>query len=154
LFKDAAKVDMLHVPYRGTSVMFPDLMSGVVDLAVVSVPSGLSFIKSGLIKALAVTSAERAPNLPDVPTMTELGIPLRTVVPYGLVAPAGTPQEVIERLSRALAEVLNSEAIKERFAAGEIRPIYATPEQTAEFVRTEIDRYADIVKKAGVESQQ
>jgi tripartite-type tricarboxylate transporter receptor subunit TctC len=153
LFKDAAKVDMLHVPYRGTSVMFPDLMSGVVDLAVVSVPSGLSFIKSGLIKALAVTSAERAPNLPDVPTMTELGIPLRTVVPYGLVAPAGTPQEVIERLSRALAEVLNSEAIKERFAAGEIRPIYATPEQTAEFVRTEIDRYADIVKKAGVESQ-
>jgi tripartite-type tricarboxylate transporter receptor subunit TctC len=154
LFKDAAKVDMLHVPYRGTSVMFPDMMSGVVDLAVVSVPSGLSFIKSGLIKALAVTGAERAPNLPDVPTMTELGIPLRTVVPYGLVAPAGTPQDVIDRLSRALAEVLNSEAIKERFAAGEIRPIYATPEETAEFVRTEIDRYADIVKKAGVESQQ
>ena len=154
LFKDAAKVDMLHVPYRGTGAMFPDLMSGVVDLAVVSIPSGMSFIKSGLIKALAVTGAERAPNLPDVPTMTELGIPLRTVVPYGLVAPAGTPQDVIERLSQALAEILNSEAIKERFAAGEIRPIYATPEQTAEFVRTEIDRYADIVKKAGVEPQQ
>jgi tripartite-type tricarboxylate transporter receptor subunit TctC len=154
LFKDAAKVDMLHVPYRGTAAMFPDLMSGVVDLAVVSIPSGLSFIKSGLIKPLAVTSAERAPSLPDVPTMTELGLPLRTVVPYGLVAPAGTPQDVIERLSRALAEILNSEAIKERFAAGEIRPIYATPEQTAEFVRTEIDRYADIVKKVGVEPQQ
>src|SRR5262245_18268650 len=154
LFKDAAKVDMLHVPYRGTAAMFPDLMSGVVDLAVVSMPSGLSFIKSGMIKALAVTSAERAPSLPDVPTMTELGLPLRTVVPYGLVAPAGTPQDVIERLSRALAEILNSEAIKERFAAGEIRPIYATPEETAEFVRTEIDRYADIVKKAGVERQQ
>jgi tripartite-type tricarboxylate transporter receptor subunit TctC len=154
LFKDAAKVDMLHVPYRGTGAMFPDMMSGVVDLAVVSIPSGMSFIKSGLIKALAVTGADRAPNLPDVPTMTELGIPLRTVVPYGLVAPAGTPQEVIERLSRALAEILNSEAIKERFAAGEIRPIYATPEETAEFVRTEIDRYADVVKKAGVEPQQ
>jgi tripartite-type tricarboxylate transporter receptor subunit TctC len=154
LFKDVAKVDMLHIPYRGTGVMFPDLMSGVVDAAVVSIPSGISFIKSGLIKALAVTAAERAPNLPDVPTMTELGIPLRTVVPYGLVAPAETPQEVIERLSRALAEILNSEEIKERFAAGEIRPIYATPEETAEFVRTEIDRYADIVKKAGVEPQQ
>ena len=91
LFKDAAKVDMLHVPYRGTAAMFPDMMSGVVDLAVVSIPSGISFIKSGLIKALAVTGADRAPNLPDVPTMTELGLPLRTVVPYGLVAPAGTP---------------------------------------------------------------
>jgi tripartite-type tricarboxylate transporter receptor subunit TctC len=154
LFKDAAKVDMLHVPYRGTGAMFPDLMSGVVDLAVVSIPSGMSFIKSGVIKALAVTGAERAPNLPDVPTMTELGIPLRTVVPYGLVAPAGTPPEAIERLSQALAEILNSEAIKERFAAGEIRPIYATPAETAEFVRTEIDRYADIIKKAGVEPQQ
>jgi tripartite-type tricarboxylate transporter receptor subunit TctC len=154
LFKDAAKVDMLHVPYRGTGVMFPDLISGIVDAAVVSIPSGMPFITGGLIKALAVTSAERAPNLPDVPTMTELGIPLRTVVPYGLVAPAGTPPEVIERLSQALAEILKSDAIKERFAGGEIRPIYATPEQTAEFVRTEIVRYADIVKKVGVEPQQ
>ena len=154
LFKDAAKVDILHVPYRGTGVMFPDLISGVVDAAVVSIPSGMPFITAGLIKALAVTSAERAPNLPDVPTMTELGLPLRTVVPYGLVAPAGTPPAVIERLSQALAEILNSQAIKERFASGEIRPIYATPEQTAEFVRTEIDRYADIVKKVGVEPQQ
>ena len=86
--------------------------------------------------------------------MTELGIPLRTVVPYGLVAPAGTPKEVVDRSSEALAEILSSEAIKERFAAGELRPIYATPEQTAEFVRTEIDRYAEIVKKAGIEPQK
>jgi tripartite-type tricarboxylate transporter receptor subunit TctC len=134
--------------------MFPDLISGVVDLAVVSLPSGMPYVKSGLIKALAVTGADRAPNLPDVPTMTELGIPLQTAVPYGLVAPAGTPKEVIERLSGALAEVLKSDAIKTRFAAGEIRPIYATPEKTAEFVRTEIDRYAIIVKKAGIEPQK
>jgi tripartite-type tricarboxylate transporter receptor subunit TctC len=153
LFKDAAKVDMLHVPYRGTGAMFPDLISGVVDLAVVSIPSGMSYIKSGLVKALAITGAERAPNLPDVPTMTELGIPLRTVVPYGLVAPAGTPKEAIERLNQALAEILSSEAIKKRFAAGEIRPIYAKPEQTAEFVRSEIARYAEIVKKAGLKPQ-
>jgi tripartite-type tricarboxylate transporter receptor subunit TctC len=153
LFKDAAKVDMLHVPYRGTGAMFPDMISGNVDAAVVSIPSGISLIQSGLVKALATTGAERAPNLPGVPTMTELGIPLRTVVPYGLVAPAGTPPEVIERLSRALAEILSSEAIKERFAAGELRPIFATPEQTAEFVRTEIGRYAEIVKKAGIEPQ-
>jgi tripartite-type tricarboxylate transporter receptor subunit TctC len=76
---------------------------------------------------------------------------LRTVVPYGLVAPAGTPKDVIERLNQTLAGILSSEAIKKRFAAGEIRPIYATPEQTAEFVRTEIGRYAEIVKKAGLE---
>ena len=154
LFKDAAKVDMLHVPYRGTGAMFPDLVSGVVDLAVVSIPSGMPFITSGLIKALAVTSAERAPNLPDVPTMTELDIPLQTVVPYGIVAPAGTPQGVIKRLSQALAEILNSETIKERFAAGEIRSIYATPEETAEFVRTEMTRYADVVRKAGLKPQK
>jgi tripartite-type tricarboxylate transporter receptor subunit TctC len=154
LFKNAANVNMVHVPYRGTGVMFPDLMSGVIDVAVVSIPSGMPFIKSGLIKALAVTGAERAPSLPDVPTMTETGIPLQTAVPYGLVAPAGTPKEIIERLSQALAEILSSEAIKERFAAGEIRPIFATPKETAEFIRTEIDRYADVVKNAGVEPQQ
>jgi tripartite-type tricarboxylate transporter receptor subunit TctC len=153
LFKEAAKVDMLHVPYKGTGAMFPDMISGVVDAAVVSIPSGISFIQSGLLKALATTGAARAPNLPDVPTMTELGIPLRTVVPYGLVAPAGTPKEIIDRLSGALADILNSESIKERFAAGELRPIFATPEQTAAFVRTEIARYADIVKKAGIEPQ-
>src|SRR4030095_3730862 len=82
LFKDAAKVDMLHVPYRGTGAMFPDMISGNVDAAVVSIPSGISLVQSGLVKGLATTGAERAPNLPDVPTMTELGIPLRTVVPY------------------------------------------------------------------------
>jgi tripartite-type tricarboxylate transporter receptor subunit TctC len=153
LFKDAAKVDMLHVPYRGTGAMFPDMISGNVDAAVVSIPSGISLVQSGLLKGLATTGAERASNLPEVPTMTELGIPLRTVVPYGLVAPAGTPKEVVDRLSAALADILKSEAIKERFAAGELRPIFATPEQTAEFVRTEIDRYAEIVKKAGIEPQ-
>src|SRR5262245_16308227 len=103
LFKDAAKVDMLHVPYRGTGAMFPDLISGVVDAAVVSIPSGMSFIKGDLVKALATTGGERAPNLPDVPTMTELGIPLRTVVPYGLVGPAAMPKEVVDRLNGALA---------------------------------------------------
>jgi tripartite-type tricarboxylate transporter receptor subunit TctC len=153
LFKDAAKVDMLHVPYRGTGAMFPDMISGNVDAAVVSIPSGISLVQSGLVKGLATTGAERAPNLPNVPTMTELGIPLRTVVPYGLVAPAGTPKEVVDRLSAALADILKSEAIKERFAAGELRPIFATPEQTAEYVRTEIKRYAEIVKKAGIEPQ-
>jgi tripartite-type tricarboxylate transporter receptor subunit TctC len=154
LFKNATKLEMVHVPYRGTGAMFPDLMSGSIDLAVVSIPSGLALIKGGQIKAVAVTGAERAPNLPDVPTLTELGIPLQTAVPYGLVAPARTPHDVIERLSQALAEIIKSDAIKERFAAGEIRPIYATPAATAEFVRTEIDRYADIVKKAGIEPQQ
>src|SRR5215510_2144822 len=145
---------MVHVPYRGTGAMFPDLMGGSIDLAVVSIPSGLALIKDDKIKALAVTGAERAPNLPDVPTLTELGMPLQTAVPYGLVAPARTPQDVIDRLSQALAEILKSEEIKERFAAGEIRPIYATPAATAEFVRTVIERYADIVKKAGIEGQQ
>jgi tripartite-type tricarboxylate transporter receptor subunit TctC len=154
LFRNAAKLEMVHVPYRGTGALFPDLMSGAIDLAVVSIPSGLALIKGGQIKAVAVTGAGRAPNLPDVPTLTELGMPLQTAVPYGLVAPARTPKDVIDRLSQALAEIITSDAIKERFAAGEIRPIYATPEQTAEFVRTEIDRYAEIVKKAGVEPQQ
>jgi len=150
LFKNAANVDIVHVPYKGTSAMFPDLVSGVIDLAVVSIPSGMPFIKSGLVKALAVTGAERAPTLPDVPTMTESGIPLETSVPYGLIAPAGTPKDVIDRLNQAIAEILKSEAVKKRFAAGDIRPIYATPGDTAKFIRTEIDRYADIVKKAGL----
>ena len=154
LFKNAANVDIVHVPYKGTSAMFPDLVSGVIDLAVVSIPSGMPFIKSGLVKALAVTGPERAPTLPNVPTMTEAGIALQTSVPYGLIAPAGTPKEVIETLSKALAEVLKSEAVKKRFAAGDIHPIFATPDETAKFIRTEIDRYADIVRKAGLAPQK
>jgi tripartite-type tricarboxylate transporter receptor subunit TctC len=85
--------------------------------------------------------------------MKESGLNLETAVPYGLVAPAGTPPEVIKRLNDALADVLKSQFIKERFAAGEIRPIYETPEKTAEFIRTEIDRYAVIVKRAGIEPE-
>jgi tripartite-type tricarboxylate transporter receptor subunit TctC len=131
--------------------MFPDLMSGEIDLAVVSIPSGMPFIKSGGIHALAVTGAERAASLPEVPTMTEAGIPLQTAVPYGLVAPGGTPKEVVRRLNDAIAEALQSDDLKQRFAAGEIRPIAMTPEQTAAFIRAEIDRYADIVRKAGIE---
>jgi tripartite-type tricarboxylate transporter receptor subunit TctC len=153
LFKNAAKIEMVHVPYKGTGAMFPDVMSGLIDLAVVSIPSGMSFINSGSIKALAVTGEERAPSLPNVPTMKESGLSLVTAVPYGLVAPAATPKDVINRLNQALAEVLASDKLKERFAAGEIRPIYATPEKTAEFVRSEIDRYADIVKKAGIQPE-
>lgn len=150
LFKSAAAIDIVHVPYKGTGAMFPDLMSGEIDLAVVSIPSGMPFIKSGDIRALAVTGAERAASLPDVPTMTEAGIPLQTAVPYGLVAPAKTPKEVVKRLNEALAEVLASDELKQRFAAGEIRPIHMTPEQTAAFIRAEIDRYAEIVKRAGI----
>jgi tripartite-type tricarboxylate transporter receptor subunit TctC len=153
LFKNAAGVDIVHVPYKGTGAMFPNLMSGEIDLAVVSIPSGMHLIKSGDIKALAVTGAERAANLPDVPTMMEAGLPLQTVVPYGLVAPAKTPKEIIKRLNDALAEVLGSDSLKQRFAAGEIRAIHMTPEQTAEFIRTEIGRYADIVRKAGIEPE-
>ncbi len=150
LFKSAADVSAVHVPYKGTGAMFPDLMSGEIDLAVVSIPSGMPFIKSGDIRALAVTGAERAASLPDVPTMTEAGIALRTAVPYGLVAPAKTPEAVVRRLNDTLAEVLRSDELEQRFSAGEIRPIHMTPDETAAFIRSEIDRYADIVKKAGI----
>ncbi|CAN7649594.1 Bug family tripartite tricarboxylate transporter substrate binding protein [Neorhizobium tomejilense] len=154
LFRSAAQVDIVHVPYKGTGEMFPDLMSGEIDLAVVSIPSGLPFIKSGDIKALAITGAERAASLPDVPTMKEAGIPLETAVPYGLVAPAKTPKDIIKRLNDAIAKALKTDELKRRFAGGEIRPIDMTPDQTAEFIRVEIDRYADIVKKAGIEPGQ
>lgn len=154
LFKKAAQVEAVHVPYKGTGAMFPDLMSGEIDFAVVSIPSGMPFIQSGDIKALAVTGGDRTPSLPNVPTMTEAGIALQTAVPYGLVAPAKTPKEVIDRLNGAIAEVLGSDELKERFAAGEIRPIHMTPEQTAEYIRTEIDRYAEIVAAAGIEPGQ
>jgi tripartite-type tricarboxylate transporter receptor subunit TctC len=154
LFAHAAKIEMVHVPYKGTGAMFPDVISGEIDLAVVSIPSGLPFIKSGDVKALAVTGAERAASLPDVPTMTEAGIPLRTAVPYGLVAPAGTPEAVITRLNDAIAAALGTERLKQHFAAGELQPIHMTPQQTGDFIRSEIDRYAEIVKLAGIEPGQ
>ena len=135
--------------------MFPDLMSGVIDLAVVSIPSGLPFIKSGLVKALAVTGADRAPSLPDVPTMTEVGHCLadgrslraccaRRDTPRSHRTPEArpSPKFSIRRRSRSVSPPATSARSS------------CTPEETAEFVRTEIDRYADVVKKAGIEPQK
>ena len=153
LLQDVTKIELHHVPYKGTGEMFPDLISGVIDSAVVSTASGIPFVKAGQIKALAITSAARVPSLPDVPTFTELGIALRTSVPYGIVAPAGTPPEVIARLSQAISEILDSKDLKERFSHEEIQPIFRTPTETTEYIHAEITHYADIVKKAGIESQ-
>lgn len=151
LFTQASETEMLHIPYRGTGEMYPDVVSGIIDMAVVSIPSGLSFIQNDLVLALAVTGDSRAASLPDVPTLRESGVDLETSVPYGLVAPAGTPPEVIDILNDAVRVALESDLVKDSYAGGDLNVVYSTPEEAAEFIRTEMERYAKVVEDAGVE---
>lgn len=154
LFKMKAGVDMVHVPYRGSGALFPDLIGGVVDLAIVSVPSGMPFIKSGQLKALAVTAEKRAGNLPDVPTMKELGVDLVTSVPYGLVAPAGTPAEVVETLNKAVQAAVATQKVRERFALIDLEPMPGTSAEMDAFTKSEIALNQEVVKQAGIEPQE
>ena len=151
LLKEEAKIDLVHVPYRGIAPAMSDLLSGQVQLLVADVPFLLPQIKSGAIKALALTSAARTPVLPDVPTTAELGYPrVNSDNWYGLVAPAGVPADVLERLHRAAIAALNSDDLKKQYATFNATPAPATPQQYAAYVLAEQAKWGPVVLKTGV----
>jgi tripartite-type tricarboxylate transporter receptor subunit TctC len=151
LLKEEAKIDLVHVPYRGVAPAMTDLLGGQVQMLVADVPFLLPQIKSGAIKALALTSAARAPVLPDVPTTAELGYPrVNSDNWYGLVAPAGVPADVLERLHRAAVAALNSDDLKKQYATFNATPAPVTPQQFAAFILAEQAKWGPVVLKTGV----
>lgn len=151
LFKIAAGVDMIHAPYRGSGPAVVDLAGGQVQAMFDGAPSLLPQINNGKIKAVAAASARRNPLLPDVPTFAELGYPaVNVALWYGLMAPAGTPPEIIARLNREVNLALKSPDVVERFAAQGTEALGGTPEQAASYMRQEMDRWGPVVKKAGI----
>jgi tripartite-type tricarboxylate transporter receptor subunit TctC len=151
LLKEEAKIDIVHVPYRGVAPAMTDLLGGQVQMLVADVPFLLPQIKAGAIKALALTSAARTPALPDLPTTAEAGYPQVTSDNwYGLVAPGGTPPDVIATLNRAAVAALNSAEVKKQFDTFNAVPAPSTPQQFTAFILAEQAKWAPVVLKTGV----
>ena len=151
MLKSLAKIDMVHVPYKGQGLALVGLVSGQVDMGIMAVPSALSMVQAGKVRPLAVLSAQRVASVPHVPTTRESGVnDFEVSVRFGIYAPAGTPRDVINRLNLELARALASPDLRERFAAAGIEPLTSTPERFASFVRSETVRYAKVIKDANI----
>ena len=154
LVQTALATDFITVPYKGTGPAMNDLLGGQVDFMCDQTTNNASQIKAGKVKAYAITTAQRVPALPDLPTMSEAGMPDFTVtIWHAMYAPKGTPKPVIDKLSKALQEALKDANLKQRFADLGSEPVAqerATPEALRAHLKAEIDKWGPIIKKAGV----
>jgi len=145
-----AGVKLNHVPYRGSGQATTDLIGGVVSVSVPGLSGMLPHIRSGKLRALAVTGTHRAPQLPDVPTLAEAGFPgYSAYVWLGLLAPKGTPAQIIERLNRDVLAALDTAEVKGYMANASIEPLGTTPAEFAAFFRAERDTWARVIKDTG-----
>ena len=150
MLKQETKSFMVHIPYRGSAPAFMDLMAGQVQFMAESIPQAANYAKQGKLRALAVTSSRRNPALPDVPTVMETGVAKFEVVGfYGILAPKNTPPEVIQKLSNAFKQTLESKDIQQRMITQGADPAYLNAEQFTVFLKTEMPRWAGVVKQAG-----
>jgi tripartite-type tricarboxylate transporter receptor subunit TctC len=151
LFASMSKTQLKHVPYRSSSLAINDLVAGVVESSFAGVPNALSQVPGGRLNALAVTSAKRIPQLPNVPTMQEAGLPgYDATVWLALLAPAGTPSHVVNRLNSEIAKIMNSsETQKAMFDAG-VEVSLSTPEALSSLMVSELDKWGKVVKEAGI----
>ena len=150
MFKTATGLFMVHIPYRGSAPAFTDLMGGQVQFMAESIPQAASYHKQGKVRALAVTSKERNPALPEVPTVIESGIKGFEVVGfYGFLAPAGTPKGVVNKLSDAFGQVLQMPDVRNRMVSQGADPAFLGADDFARFLAAEMPRWADVVKKSG-----
>lgn len=153
-FNLAANVKMTHVPYKGNTPAMTALMSGEVAMVFDPVLSSLPLAKSGRVRVLAVTTAKRSALLPDVPTVDEAGLKGYAAGNwFGIFAPAGTPPAVVERLNTAINAAMTSPQMKDRLLSQGADPLSGTPQQLADLVRSELDKYGKIIKAAGIKVQ-
>ena len=153
-FKLSAKVQITHVPYKGSAPALNDIMAGRIDGTLDSLPALLTQIKAGKVRALAVSGRERSPPLPDVPTLAEAGFPDLVVNTwFGIAAPAGTPAEIVQRLNQDILSAVQSPEVKTRFDELSFAPAPMSPAETQRFIQTEIERWKPVVSAAGITFQ-
>jgi len=153
LFKSMTGTYMLHIPYRGSAPVVTDLIAGQVDVMFDNTPNVIGHVRAGKMRALAVTTAQRSPLAPDVPTVAEAGVPgYDQTAWFGVLAPAGTPRDIIARLNAEIVKLLNSTDVKERFAKQGVEVRTSTPEQFSAFLSGEVARWGKVIRDAGIKS--
>lgn len=151
LLKTLAQIDIVHVPYKGGGPMLIDLIGGQIQVAFDNLPSSISQIRAGKIRALAVTTAKRWPGAPDIPTMAEAGVPgYESGAWFGMLAPANTPKPVIELLQRNVAAILKLPEVEKMFLEQGAEPVGDTPEQFAKVIASEMQKWAKVAATTGV----
>ncbi len=155
LFKLTAKIDIVHVPYRGAAPAVNDLLGQQVQMVFLDLPVLLPQIRAGRLRPIAIGALERAPSAMDVPTTTEVEMPdLQTENWYGMVAPAGTPAAIVASLNKAATEAMRDPVVKEKLASQGALLVGGTPDQFRAFIDTETKKWAKVIKDAGVETEK
>jgi tripartite-type tricarboxylate transporter receptor subunit TctC len=154
IFKDETHTFILHVPYRGGGPALQDTLSGQVDMSFPTLAAALPFVRSGKLRALAITDSRRSKLLPDVPTLDEAGVKDFYFVQWlAIVAPAATPPEIVKRLNQALNTALEDKELLRKFDAQAMEPYATTPQEAGKFLAGEVDRYARVIKTRGITMQ-
>lgn len=154
MFKQQAGIDMVHVPYKGGGAVLNDLLGGQVALTFATLPSVMPYVKAGRLRAVAMTTTNRWPGLPAVPTLAESGFPGFEMSTWnGLVAPAGTPNDVIVKVHDEVVRILKLPDVRERFAGLGMEPVGDTPQQFAQYLRSEVARFERIVRQSGIRAE-
>jgi len=149
MLKSMARIDLVHVPYKGAGLAMPDLIAGQVQFSFITHTTSGPLLQSGRLRALGVTTAKRSPALPDLPAIAETLPGYDSAVWYGVLAPAGTPREIVARLNREILRVLGSADFHQRFTMAAVAPIGSTPEQLGDYIKSEIARWAKLVRESG-----
>jgi tripartite-type tricarboxylate transporter receptor subunit TctC len=150
-FLDSAKIQVLHVPYKGTGPALQDTIGGQVQLIFGAVPTTLPHVKAGKLRGLAVTTAKRIAAAPELPTIAESGYPDYEVINWhGLVGPKGLAADIVTRLNREINEILKSEDFKKLLASDGLEPVGGTPGEFAEILKREAVRWNKVVQQAGI----
>ena len=152
LLKEAAGINLVHVPYRGSGQMMIDAIAGRVDLAIDNLPSSIGHVREGRLRALAVTSPQRSPSLPDVPTVREAGLPgMETVAWFGVQAPARTPRPVIDRLASEVRAIVSAPEVGSKITELGGEAAAGTPEEFQRLIDAEILRWTAVIRRAKVQ---
>lgn len=151
LLSKATGVEFSHIPYRGTNPALQDVLAGHIPMAIVDAATARNFVTNGEVKGFATTGAQRSPTMPNLPTVAESGLPDFVVTSwFGLVAPNGTPDEVVEFIYRQVDDILERPEIRERFLAAGLEPATLPPKEFRNLIELQIDHYRDVVRESNI----
>ena len=153
MYKKVAGIDLLHVPYKSSVIFLPELTVGSITMVLDNIPLYVPLVKAGKMKALAVTTTARSPVLPDVPTAIESGFQMDARGLFGLLAPAGTPPQIVQLLNREVVAILSEKDLRDKLLQQGIEVESSTPDALREMINQEIVKWAQVVKDAGVRAE-